>query len=575
MAARSSNLSGGTGNWSAVGTWDGGASVPANGDTVTITAGDTVVFDVDQSGFANGLGEMTVNGTLKFATTATTTTFLKTNASITLGAAGAFYVGNSAADPIPASSSATVQLPANTSKITGSGTLRFYGAIVATNATTLAADAAAAQPDIVLTADLGLAAGGGDDILICKMDSSTTAGNQADGGNNLVYTVASYVSGTKTVTLAANLGTARKAGDAVAWLSRPITLKRVSASDNTICDVGSGIMQGTRIMNTRPINANSWQFLGGVTGQNNTNGGICHQGSGHTLSGTFTGANNTSGGICHQGSGHTLSGTFTAANNTNGGICHYGPGHTLSGTFTGANNTNGGICYRGSGNTLSGTFTAANNTNGGICHYGSGNTLSGTFTTSDTPALYYTRTAVCFDVNVASATFMSNYTDYSRRNCDVVESFNHGGVSGFYRAWCRGGYILSDATVIHTGTQSLKYVCESASYPVFRDYDVWAPAGEPIVAVCVARKDFSGGTVKMEVIDPANDPLTETGASALATATMADTADAWLPLSLAYRSATARWLKVRITAQAATGNAWFSVTQLEQLLGQHRQVILR
>ena len=529
MAARSSNLSGGTGNWSAVGTWDGGASVPANGDTVTITAGDTVVFDVDQSGFANGLGEMTVNGTLKFATTATTTTFLKTNASITLGAAGAFYVGNSAADPIPASSSATVQLPANTSKITGSGTLRFYGAIVATNATTLAADAAAAQPDIVLTADLGLAAGGGDDILICKMDSSTTAGNQADGGNNLVYTVASYVSGTKTVTLAANLGTARKAGDAVAWLSRPITLKRVSASDNTICDVGSGIMQGTRIMNTRPINANSWQFLGGVTGQNNTSGGICH----------------------------------------------YGSGHTLSGTFTGANNTNGGICYRGSGNTLSGTFTAANNTNGGICHYGSGNTLSGTFTTSDTPALYYTRTAVCFDVNVASATFMSNYTDYSRRNCDVVESFNHGGVSGFYRAWCRGGYILSDATVIHTGTQSLKYVCESASYPVFRDYDVWAPAGEPIVAVCVARKDFSGGTVKMEVIDPANDPLTETGASALATATMADTADAWLPLSLAYRSATARWLKVRITAQAATGNAWFSVTQLEQLLGQHRQVILR
>jgi len=43
-----------SGNWSVTSTWSDGV-VPGNGDTVTIAAGHVVIFDVDQSGLANGL----------------------------------------------------------------------------------------------------------------------------------------------------------------------------------------------------------------------------------------------------------------------------------------------------------------------------------------------------------------------------------------------------------------------------------------------------------------------------------------------------------------------------------------
>jgi hypothetical protein len=52
-----------SGYWSNPATW-GGSGVPKEGDTVTIAAGHTVIFDTDMSGFPNGLAGLTINGTL-------------------------------------------------------------------------------------------------------------------------------------------------------------------------------------------------------------------------------------------------------------------------------------------------------------------------------------------------------------------------------------------------------------------------------------------------------------------------------------------------------------------------------
>jgi hypothetical protein len=52
-----------SGYWSDPATW-GGSGVPKEGDTVTIAAGHTVIFDTDMSGFPNGLAGLTINGTL-------------------------------------------------------------------------------------------------------------------------------------------------------------------------------------------------------------------------------------------------------------------------------------------------------------------------------------------------------------------------------------------------------------------------------------------------------------------------------------------------------------------------------
>lgn len=48
-----------SGNWSNTATW-GGSAVPVDNDAVAINAGITVVFDVDQSGFANGIAGITL-----------------------------------------------------------------------------------------------------------------------------------------------------------------------------------------------------------------------------------------------------------------------------------------------------------------------------------------------------------------------------------------------------------------------------------------------------------------------------------------------------------------------------------
>lgn len=57
-----------SGSWSSTATWSdtdggaGGASLPANNDTVFISAGVSVLMDVDLSGFADGLISMTIRG---------------------------------------------------------------------------------------------------------------------------------------------------------------------------------------------------------------------------------------------------------------------------------------------------------------------------------------------------------------------------------------------------------------------------------------------------------------------------------------------------------------------------------
>jgi len=101
MATRTSV---GSGLWSSAGTWDTG--VPADNDVVVIAAGHVVEFDVDQSGFANGIDGLTITGTLKLTRTAGTY-YLKIKAAKWIGGAGTFDCGTSVS-PIPFASKHTI-----------------------------------------------------------------------------------------------------------------------------------------------------------------------------------------------------------------------------------------------------------------------------------------------------------------------------------------------------------------------------------------------------------------------------------------------------------------------------------
>jgi hypothetical protein len=118
MAAWTSQRSG---NWSdsaANGTspWNGGGNpasgVPASGDTVTVAAGHTVTFDVNQSGFASGLAGLVINGTLQ-ASTAAGTYYLKMAANITASSPGGQLNAGSAGTAYPANCTFTIYLNGN------------------------------------------------------------------------------------------------------------------------------------------------------------------------------------------------------------------------------------------------------------------------------------------------------------------------------------------------------------------------------------------------------------------------------------------------------------------------------
>ncbi|MCE7699745.1 MAG: hypothetical protein K8E24_013340, partial [Methanobacterium paludis] len=155
----------------------------------------------------------------------------------------------------------------------------------------------------------------------------------------------------------------------------------------------------------------------------------------------------------------------------------------------------------------------------------------------------------------------SNYKRMALREhySKILESFDHNQILGNYKAWMKGGKIETD-------NGKLKFICESFDYPVFRDYDVILPANKTVKFKVASQKDFTGGTVKLQLIDPANDPLIDNEATPLNEITMPDTKDVWQQFGLAYKSTIAKPLKLRLLTQNVSGNVWFDVTDIEQKL---------
>ena len=76
-----------SGNWSAVDTWDSNPNpVPANGDTVNINSPHVVTFDVDMTGWANGVTLTIDDGATLICKTTAGTYYLMTSADIFLTA---------------------------------------------------------------------------------------------------------------------------------------------------------------------------------------------------------------------------------------------------------------------------------------------------------------------------------------------------------------------------------------------------------------------------------------------------------------------------------------------------------
>jgi len=489
----------GSGNWSEAGTWNNG--VPANGDSVVIASGHTVVFDADESGFAAGLAGLTINGTLRFAVAANTV--LKLACSVV--GTGSLYVGNSDADPIQNAYTAKIQfngayeITSSLAAVSFFGRVRTGGFLSRLNqAYNIGTTSMVLKDDVELEANDVISLG------------SPTAGLNAE-----LLTVQSYTPGTKTVVFTAGCAVAHVENDHLMLITKNVVVENIHASSKAGALRKSGstikgvLFKGFNPGPIREINNCDIEFC---SGQNNTYGGISYYGSGHTISGC-TGQNNTYGGISYYGSGHTISGC-TGQNNTGGGISYYGSGYTISGWLGGVN----------------------------------------------TDDLWYTQSAKLFGGTYQSTNFFTNgYNDVSRLQHHTVEAFDFNGVAGDYRAWLRGGKIASDFVVKPAGAaQSWKFTLENASFAVHRSFEVRVEAGQTLVLRAFVRKSaVMAYQPRLQIVDPAADPLILAAAPLAETLAVGDEVDAWQLLTLRYVAVQSGVLLVRLLAKNASGNVWF------------------
>jgi hypothetical protein len=513
--------SSGSGNWSTV--------VNANdGDDVTIAAGHDVIFDADHTAWSTGLNSLVINGTLKFKSDANTCLMMATNKSIT----GTGTLGNPVTDPVtrPATgSSYRCRIILNgTGQITTS-TIAHYGWKPTLNYTTLSANAAQAATEIILTEDLGVQQG--DEIVV---GCGNVNGSMAEATKG-VYTVQSYDAETKTITLTAGLGTARLAGDYVAWLSRTTNIERNPAGATPLSNVHSGIFEGVRILNTRgPMTVNGWT-LKGCTMQNGQYGFIT-AGAGHLLE-DVTGHNIVSGGLIYQSSASTMKKCI-----------NFNSGYGII--------TVGGVIY---------LYKCVGQNNPSFVNSISGCILSQCVGKNNSTAdIQGTYESLIYDGTLSSTTQVTGYRNAAVRKWINNESFDHNDQIGYYRAWMKGGYIYTDNTVYYgSNSDSLKFVIEEDN-PVFREYFIYFPENENKKLKIPIRKDFDGGTVKAMIINPKYDPMIDDTQSPLVEATMSDTKNTWEIINLSYKSTDTRLLIVRIIVQNTSGNAWVDVNGLKK-----------
>ena len=143
--------------------------------------------------------------------------------------------------------------------------------------------------------------------------------------------------------------------------------------------------------------------------------------------------------------------------------------------------------------------------------------------------------------------FEGQIENISGKDYIIIESFNHNRIPGDYRAWCKGGQV-------ETVPGGLKFICESEDSPVFKDYPISAPANRLLKFRCNAVKTFNNGEVKLQVIDPFNDPLVDDTALPLAEQTMQEITGKPMNILVRYKSPVARELILRVFCKNGTGD---------------------
>ena len=504
MAARTFTSAGTDNLWSNPANWDGGTTIPADGDSVTIPSGQTCEYDYN-SAYTTGIAGITITGTLSLTRTAGTyKLFMK--AGTTINGAGTFDCGTSGS-PIPFTAKHTITGGSGW-YIQGNGglTMTVY----------------AAEPTIKYVKLTGAEASGS---TVLEVDTNVTGDIWADGDtvridnvnkaqNSEERVIATDGIAAGAITITAGLTAAKIAGTVISLITRNIKFIGVGASGYVAQNFASGKLtvdsgQWTTA-NYRVFNSCTDMIISGGTFSGNTYGlGSCKGASisGGTFSGNTSGLNGCSGASI---SGGTFSGNTYGLGSCSGASIS---GGTFSGNTSGLNGCSGASI---SGGTFSG------NTYGlGSCSA----TIKGATFVSNTNDL----NTCIFDgyhISLTSATPNINYIALAKEIYSYI--VNYGEVAGAYKAWTKGGVTTLQTTNNPTGfTSNMSTVLQNAAIEGYWQKEVLVGAGASVTISMALRKSASMTYLpRIIIFDKATtDPFA--GGIGLNTFTMTDSTDTW------------------------------------------------
>lgn len=566
MATRTFTSAGVNNLWSNAANWDGGTTTPADGDSVTIPAGQTCEFNVDLSAWVTGVAGITIAATGTLSLTRTTGTYyLMMKAGVTIGGAGTFDCGT-VASPIPFAAKHTITggtgwyIKGND---TGGLTMTVYAAEPAIKTILLSGDEAIGQTELSVDTDVtGDIWAVGDTIRINDI-------NKAVESEERIIAVGGIAAGTITVT--AGLTAAKSTGAVIVLCTRNV--KFIGVGGRPVQNFGTGKLTVAGGSWTAPsqfviYNSNGTTVSGGVFYSSSDGLNACDS---STISGgVFTGLSYA---YRSSNTGSITGGTFTG----NSTCLLYDYGLSISGGVFKGNN----YCVASSiGITVTGGEFDSNT--GAFLSSAGANIFGGTYT-NNTSTIYemsailkncsmsansrdvYLSQFTAFNALFGSTVEVLNYKSMSKAT--YSESIDHDQVAGAYKAWTAGGITTKQAVTYPTGyTDSMQTVLESATNEGYWQKEVTVGAGASANITMYLRKDASMTYLPNIIVfnKSTTDPFA--GGTGLYTFTMTDLVDTWEDDLYTYTNSTDADITLIIRAQGknATGNL-YSVIDVEQI----------
>lgn len=520
--------------------------MPVDGDTVTINAAVDVEFNVDQSGFANGLSTQTINGTLHVSNTAGAY-YWKCNGGVTWGAAAAYRANNGTpGQPLPANVTFEQHFNANFSNVFNATTTLDINCQNSPTHKLCKLSSGASLGDTVLNVDTDLTGGGDSAYWIANAWGNPTLiniDNIAQGAQSEQRTL-TVVSATQ-ITISVGLTAAKLAGSYIFIISRNVKITATGTGAGTLVSAAQNFSISAEF---RAAAIAFSSCIAGVVGGTISvvgTGFITCQGC--VLNGVLSQATNAvnSGTAFQLASGAYISGA------TGSGMTTHISG-LVAGIITG--------CLNGVNTPNEITVTGSIlNCNTGASS-GSGLLLRSATLSNNNFDVSQAGMLQAFNTLFGSATEFRLYNNSARQLWDYAESMDHDQVAYAYRAWTTGGITSTVASPVYDNrARSYNAVCESASLYAFWQRTVYVPAYGSINVAVAVQKDASMAYLPNVQIFPASAEPLISGSASL-TLTMTNSTNTWEVLEGSVTNATDAgvYYVVRMLAKNATGNVYWS-----------------